>query len=152
MWLNDKLDSREQHPKGCTTQDLVNKVLDQIASSPFTKDIKSRQPSRKFTPQKFTSYVAKSDLIGHVRHYKQMMALWNGDQSLMCRVFPSSLGEIALRWFDKLLASSVFSWRQLAELFTSCFIANSKQPREVDYLLTLQKNEGEGLREYARRY
>ena len=80
------------------------------------------------------------------------MVVWSGDESLMCRVFPSSLGEVALRWFNKFSSRSVASWRQLAELFTPRFIANSKQPKEVDYLLILQKKNGEGLRVYAKRY
>ncbi|KAH7833226.1 hypothetical protein Vadar_004212 [Vaccinium darrowii] len=38
---------------------------------------------------------------------------------LMCKVFPSSLGEANLQWFDKLEAESITSWKQLLMVFTA---------------------------------
>ena len=47
-------------------------------------------------PPNLISYNGKSDLVGHLSHYRQSMALYNGNDALMCRIFPSSLGEVAL--------------------------------------------------------
>ncbi|KAL6983882.1 hypothetical protein U1Q18_052615 [Sarracenia purpurea var. burkii] len=69
----------------------------------------------------------------------------------MWRVFPSSLGEMALRWFNKLSSSSVRGWRQLAELFATRFITNSRQSREIDSLLSMRESNRETLRQYAQR-
>ncbi|XP_028076624.1 uncharacterized protein LOC114278726 [Camellia sinensis] len=110
------------------------------------------RPPKKFTPPKFTSYDGKSDPLTHISHYKQMMSLWNRDEALMCKVFPSSLGETRLRWFDRLPAGSIHSWKQLSKEFLARFVSNTKIPKEPDTLFGLRKEQEETLRNYARRY
>ncbi|XP_028069011.1 uncharacterized protein LOC114271597 [Camellia sinensis] len=70
----------------------------------------------------------------------------------MCKVFPSSLGEIGLRWFDRLPAGSIHGWKQLFEEFLPRFVSNTKIPKELDILFGLRKEQEEMLRNYARRY
>ncbi|KAH7853770.1 hypothetical protein Vadar_006367 [Vaccinium darrowii] len=70
----------------------------------------------------------------------------------MCKVFPLSLGEVCLRWFDKLEADSITSWKQLSAAFTVRFVMYSKVPKEVDALLALKKGKKEPLRDFAGRY
>ena len=41
----------------------------------------------------------------HVSHFNQRMAVYSKDEALMCKVFPSSLGPMAMRWFDGLRKS-----------------------------------------------
>ncbi|GFZ12693.1 hypothetical protein Acr_23g0010780 [Actinidia rufa] len=66
----------------------------------FALEIEGMDPSEKFNHPKFTMYDGKSNLRSHVCHFRQMMALWNYLNALMCRVFPSRLGD--LEWFNKL--------------------------------------------------
>ncbi|XP_028101780.1 uncharacterized protein LOC114301075 [Camellia sinensis] len=110
------------------------------------------RPPKKFTPQKFTSYNGKSDPLTHISHYWQMISLWSRYEALMCKVFPSSLGESRLRWFDRLPAESIYNWKQLSEEFLARFFSNTKIPKEPDTLLGLLKEHEETLRNYARRY
>uniref|UniRef100_A0A2N9FBJ4 Uncharacterized protein n=1 Tax=Fagus sylvatica TaxID=28930 RepID=A0A2N9FBJ4_FAGSY len=70
------------------------------------------------------------------------MALHNGDDILMCRIFPSSLGDVALRWFDRLDHGSIHSWTELSEAFTTRFITNTRKPKEVDSLMALAMRFG----------
>ncbi|XP_028069058.1 uncharacterized protein LOC114271654 [Camellia sinensis] len=70
----------------------------------------------------------------------------------MCKVFPSSLGETRLRWFDRLLTGSIHGWKQLYEEFLARFVSNTKTPKEPDTLFGLRKEQEETLRSYARRY
>ncbi|XP_028088139.1 uncharacterized protein LOC114288747 [Camellia sinensis] len=70
----------------------------------------------------------------------------------MCKVFPSSLGETGLRWFDRLPAGSIYGWKQLSEEFLARFVSNTKIPKEPDTLFGLRKKQEETLRNYARRY
>ena len=73
-------------------------------------------PSR-FTRPPFNSYDRKTDLIEHVSHYIQMMSLHTHNDTLMCKVFPSSLGPIALRWFNRLRKGSIHSFAGLIQEF-----------------------------------
>lgn len=70
----------------------------------------------------------------------------------MCRIFPSSLGEVALRWFDRLEHRSIYFWRELSREFTTCFITNTRKPKEVDSLMALTMKSGETLKSYSPRY
>ncbi|KAG5559717.1 hypothetical protein RHGRI_009286 [Rhododendron griersonianum] len=83
-------------------------VLEQLVSSPFTDAIKSARPLKNFTASKFNQYDPKmGDAVAHLIHYQQMMSLHHADDSLMCKMFPSSLGTLGLLWFNKLPSKSV---------------------------------------------
>ena len=56
----------------------------------------------KFKFPKFNLYNEKSDPRLHIIHFRQVMARWNHLDALMCKVFASSLGNLGLKWFDKL--------------------------------------------------
>ena len=70
----------------------------------------------------------------------------------MCKVFPSSLGPVAMRWFDGLRASSIDSFKELTWAFGSRFITCSKVHQPLDSLLSLSMREGETLKTYSDRY
>ena len=70
----------------------------------------------------------------------------------MCKVFPSSLGPLAMRWFDALPPNSIDSFKQLTQAFGSRFITSTRVPRPLDSLLSLSMREGETLKAYSDRY
>ena len=70
----------------------------------------------------------------------------------MCRIFPSSLGEVALWWFDRLEHGSIRSWKELSEAFTTRFITNSRKLKGVDSLMALTMKPDESLKSYSTRY
>ena len=74
------------------------------------------------------------------------------NEALMCKVFPSSLGPVAMRWFDGLRASSIDSFKELTWAFGSRFITCSKVHQPLDSLLSLSMREGETLKTYSDRY
>ena len=80
------------------------------------------------------------------------MALHLKNDALMCHMFPSSLGPIALRWFNRLEHVSIHSWDEMAEAFLSGFIINSQRLREVNSLLAMSMKESESLKNYSSRY
>ena len=55
----------------------------------------------------------------------------------MCKVFISSLGTIAMKWFDGLGAGSVDSFKELSQAFGPRFITCSRVPRPLDSLLSM---------------
>jgi len=58
-------------------------------------------------------YNGRTDPIEHVSHFNQRMTVHSRDEALMCKVFPSSLGPVAMRWFDSLKADSINSFKEL---------------------------------------
>ncbi|XP_057459274.1 uncharacterized protein LOC130749935 [Actinidia eriantha] len=80
------------------------------------------------------------------------MVLWNHIDAFMCRVFPSSLGDLGLKWFNKLLPGSIESFYQLTKSFIAQFIINTKAPKAIGSLLTLKKGKNESIQNYNKRY
>ncbi|XP_038719951.1 uncharacterized protein LOC120012580 [Tripterygium wilfordii] len=70
----------------------------------------------------------------------------------MCKMFLSSLGTTAMKWFHQLPENSVSSWRELTRIFVARFIANSRDPATLDTLFALHMRRGESLRTYAVKY
>ena len=97
-------------------------------------------------------YNGRIDPVEHVSHFNQRMAVHSKNETLMCKVFPSSLGPMAMRWFDGLAAGSVNSFRELTQAFGSRFITCSRVPQPLDSLLSMSMREGETLKAYSDRY
>ena len=70
----------------------------------------------------------------------------------MCRVFPSSLGPMAMRWFDGLRTNFVSSFKKLTQAFCFRFITCSRVPQPLDSLLSMSMREGESVKAYFNRY
>ena len=81
-----------------------------------------------------------------------MMAIHSKNEALMCKVFPSSLGPVVMRWFNGLKANFVDSYRQLTQAFGSHFVTNSRAPQPLSALLSLSMCDGETLKAYSGRY
>ena len=91
----------------------MSRALNQISKSPFTRRIEGRKLPRWFTQPTFTIYNGQTNPVEHVSHFNQRMAVHSKNEALMCKVFPSSLGPVAMRWFDGLRASSIDSFKEL---------------------------------------
>uniref|UniRef100_A0A2N9FEF2 Retrotransposon gag domain-containing protein n=1 Tax=Fagus sylvatica TaxID=28930 RepID=A0A2N9FEF2_FAGSY len=126
--------------------------LQQISLSPFSTKIEQAKLPTKFTSPNLTVYNRNSDPVGHLSQYKQVMALYSTNDALMCRMFPSSLGEVGLRWFDRLEHGSIRSWKEMSKAFTERFITNTRKPKEIDTLLALTMKAEETLKSYSARY
>ena len=70
----------------------------------------------------------------------------------MCRVFPSNLEPMAMRWFDGLRTNSISSFKKLTQAFCSRFITCSRVPQPLDFLLSMSMREGEFIKTYSDRY
>ena len=130
----------------------MSKALNQISKPPFTRWIKGGRLSRRFTQPIFTMYNGRTDPMEHVSHFNQRMAEHSKNEALICKVFPSSLGPIAMRWFDGLRAGSIDSFKELTQAFGSHFITCSRVPRPLASLLSLSMREGETLKTYSDKY
>ena len=73
-------------------------------------------PSR-FTQPPFNSYDGKTNPVEHVSHHIQMMSLHTHNDALICKLFPSSLGPVALRWFNGLRKGSIHNFSKLIQEF-----------------------------------
>ena len=78
----------------------MSEALDRISKSPFTRKIEGVELPRRFHQPTFTMYNGRTNPVEHVSQFNQRMAVYSKNEALMCKVFPSSLGPMAMRWFD----------------------------------------------------
>ena len=99
-------------------------------------------------------YNGRMDPVEHVSHFNQRMAMHSKSEVLMCKVFPSSLGPVVMRWFDGLKEGSINSFKDLTRAFRACFMTYSKVPRPLNFLLSMAMSGGrrETLKTYFDRY
>lgn len=93
--------------------DAMSKTLRQISKSPFVRRIDRAKLPYRFTQPMFTIYNGRTNLVEHVNHFNQRMAVHSKNEALMCKIFPSSLGPVAMRWFDALEEGSIRSFEEL---------------------------------------
>uniref|UniRef100_A0A2N9IJ32 Retrotransposon gag domain-containing protein n=1 Tax=Fagus sylvatica TaxID=28930 RepID=A0A2N9IJ32_FAGSY len=145
----DEEESSDGRNKGGRTLNRGSKG--QLVRIPLSQIESARLP-RNFSAPTYVMYDGKADPVGHISHYRQSMAIHLGNNALMCRMFPSSLGPMSLRWFNRLPHSSIFSWNELAEAFVSRFITNSRKPKEFASLMSMRMKDSESLKNYSARY
>ncbi|XP_075633861.1 uncharacterized protein LOC142606384 [Castanea sativa] len=80
------------------------------------------------------------------------MAVHSKNEAVMCKVFPSSLGPVAMRWFNGLKEGSISSFNELKRAFCSRFVTCSRVSWPLDSLLSMAMQEGETLKTYSDRY
>ena len=130
----------------------MNEVLSQIAKSPFMRNIEGASLPRRFHQPTFTLYNGRTDPMKHVSHFSQKMAVYSRDEALMCKIFPSSLGSMAMRWFNGLKANFIDSFKKLTQSFGAHFITCSRIPLPLGSLLFMSIQDGETLKVYSDRY
>ena len=130
----------------------MNEALSQVAKSPFTRRIEGASLPWRFNQPTFSLYNGLTDPIEHVSHFNQKMTVHSKDEALMCKIFPSSLGLMAMRWFNGQRANSIDSFKKLTQSFGAGFITCSRVPLPLGYLLSMSMREGETLKAYSDRY
>ena len=130
----------------------MNEALSQVAKSPFTRWIEGASLPQRFNQPTFSLYNGRTDPVEHVSHFNQKMAIHSKDEALMCKIFPLSLGLMAMRWFNGLRANSIDSFKKLTQSFGTRFITCSRVPLPLGSLLSMSMREGETLMAYSDRY
>ena len=115
----------------------MNEALNQVAKSPFTRQIEGASLPRRFNQSIFSLYNGQTDPVEHVSHFNQKMAVHSKDEALMYKIFPSSLGPMAMRWFNDLKANSIDFFKKLTQSFGARFIMCSRVPLPLGSLLSM---------------
>ena len=96
-------------------------------------------------------YNNRTNPTEHVSHFNQWI-VHSKNEALMCKLFPSSLGPVMMRWFDGLEEGSISSFQELTRAFEARFVTYSRVSCPLDSLLSMVMREGETLKTYSDRY
>ena len=132
--------------------DVMNRALNQVSKSPFSWNIEDVSLPRRFHQPTFTIYNGRTDQVEHVNHFSQKIAVHSKNEALMCKIFPSSLGLMVIRWFNSFRVNSIDSFKKLTWAFGARFITCSRVPQPLGSLLSMSMREGKTLKAYSDRY
>ncbi|XP_058219680.1 uncharacterized protein LOC131330198 [Rhododendron vialii] len=79
-----------------TAREVARKALGNIETSPFTRKLQEARLPSRVKHGTFVLYKTNTDLVAHVQHYQQAMFMHYGDDAIMCKMFPSNMGKVAL--------------------------------------------------------
>lgn len=88
----------------------------------------------------------------HVINYKTLMELQTHFDTLLCKVFPTTLTGAVLTWFNNMKIESIKTFYDLISLFMGSFIASVSVQRKTNYLETVRQKKDKILREYVVRF
>ena len=91
-------------------QNAIWRALDLVSSFPFSREIEKAKLPERYTAPRFEAYNSQTDPMAHIGHYQQSMTLSHYNDPFICWLFPSSLGEVAMRWFNQLGRQTINSW------------------------------------------
>ena len=123
-----------------------------MSISPLSEEILRVQFPKKFSAPSFEYYGGTSDLMQHLRHYQDKMAVYSYDDRLLCRLFPSSLKGLAFDWFYSLKSGTLHNFEQVAQAFLSQYSSCQEYRKNNNHLFTLKMAPEEGLKTYLTRF
>jgi len=107
---------------------------------PFTDDIIVVPLPDKWRGLTMNLYDGSTDPDEHLNIFRTQMTLYTTDQTVWCKVFPTSLREGPLGWFTELPSNSVTSFKVLETKFTMQY-ATSRPYRTSSMSLLNVKQE-----------
>ena len=113
-------------------------TLVQQTESPFMAEVLHFPLLANFIMPQIEAFDGAKDPVDHLNTYKNQIELHGYQDPVRCRAFAITLKGPALAWFNRLLPSSVSSFRELSIAFVSHFIGARPYRKPGYHLLTIK--------------
>ena len=130
----------------------ISWLLDNMLSMPFDPHIINYEPFRGFIVPKFMTYNGTSDPFNHIMHFRQLMTLDIGNDTLLCKVYSASLHDYALSWFYRLLKNFVNTFWNIVKAFVGHYLCSARHEHNISTLQNIKIQENESLRDFMERF
>ena len=127
-------------------------TLVQQTESPFIAEVLHFPLPAKFRMLQIEAFDGTNDPVDHLNTYKNQMELHGYQDPIRCRAFAITLKGPALAWFNRLLPSSVSSFKELSIAFVSYFNGARTYRKPSYHLLTIKQSPQESFRSYVQRF
>ncbi|PNX64686.1 hypothetical protein L195_g062238, partial [Trifolium pratense] len=82
-------------------------------------------------PPTLPAYDGLTDPDDHIANVNANLDFRNISGAIRCRLFPTTLRNGAMTWYQSLPPQSIHSWRDLTDQFCRHFTASRKHPKTV---------------------
>ncbi|GAB2298918.1 hypothetical protein Dimus_038544 [Dionaea muscipula] len=100
----------------------------------------------------FEQYDGSTDPEDHVSRFEIKMQLFNVDDPVMCRTFPSTFKGAARKWYASLTLGSISRFSQLRDAFIGHFASSCAFSRAAPSLFSIRQRPDESLRKFMARF
>ncbi|XP_026425296.1 uncharacterized protein LOC113321613 [Papaver somniferum] len=80
------------------------------------------------------------------------MTLWEFSDELMCKMFPQTLTDGAIIWFNQLKSRPIGTYEKLVEIFCEHYNYNRQGRKNSHSLFMLHQRKGGGIRQFLQRF
>lgn len=93
-----------------------------------------------------------TDPVVPVQYYRRVMPLYLYEDALLWRVFPASLGEGAIAWFQQFLCDIITSFTDLSTRFAQAYALHIWEPKQTGGLFEIDNLSQESQKQYVDRF
>ena len=126
--------------------------VDHRSGNPFYARIRAAQPPAKYKAPILPVYTEKADPIRHVGKFEDQMELLEVSDDYRCRVFPTTLSNIAQEWYWKFKPNSITSWESFRKEFCRQFSAAWTPLVYANHLEDIKQGKEKSLKNYIQRF
>lgn len=99
------------------------KTQSHYKEDPLSNNLVWELPANKFMQSRVKYFKEDSNPSSHIMSYRNAMALYNHNDSLMCKMFPFTLKGNSTMWYADLPSGSIMDFKTLSDEFTKAFFA-----------------------------
>ena len=123
-----------------------------MSSFPFVPSILHQDALPHFVLPKFQMDDGLEDPFDHLMHFCQIMTLHSGNDTLLCKVFSSSLAGPALSWFHRLSPNTITPFRCLSEIFVTQYMCSVRRKQRVTSLFHVRMGRSKSIRDFIKHF
>ncbi|GKV39513.1 hypothetical protein SLEP1_g47271 [Rubroshorea leprosula] len=119
---------------------------------PVASDVSKRLDNIEKLMLQFETYDGTKDPDDHLHAFFSVMQAQNASDTLMCKMFPSTLHGNARTWYHTLRPNSINAYAELATSFATKFSSRRLIKKTTPELMRITQREGESLKNYTNRF
>ncbi|XP_065857519.1 uncharacterized protein [Euphorbia lathyris] len=121
------------------------------SDSPFAPSLREFIPNHRIKAPAIPKYYGdpNSNPEAHVRNYRELMDVAGASESIICRLFSTTLGGDASDWFRSLPAESIHNWQQYSRDFCAKFVGCKAADVTDRQLKEIKQRNYNSLREFV---
>ncbi|XP_075524500.1 uncharacterized protein LOC142556889 [Primulina tabacum] len=123
-----------------------------IRGCSFSEAIVREPLPGNFKPAKVKDYDGNADLEEHLARFENMAMLHCYANRIKCKVFLTTLVDLAQRWFEGLAHHSIHSFEDFQKVFLHHFCSSKKYKKTTFSLFMVKQILEESLKAYIRRF
>lgn len=125
-----------------------SRSLHNANTTPLTRRVKEAPPPWRFQLPSLRSYNGTTDPFDHIHSFTTKMDILAIDDEIICRAFATTLDGSARKWYNRLLANSIDSFKEFSRGSCNNFDSNRKIDKSSAFLRAVKQEKGKTFKDF----